>query len=89
MNPGFHFVIEELCPLISSVEHQRATEEEVLEAKRSCHSTEIEQIPILAVVFQRHFVSWGCVQCVLFNVPINIIELHENVIKITASDFHA
>lgn len=45
VNPGLELRIEKLQPLLSYMEDQRATEEQVLEAKAGCYTTEIKKVP--------------------------------------------
>lgn len=44
VDPGLELRVEKLLPLVSHVKHKGATEEEVFEAKTSCHAAEVEQI---------------------------------------------
>ena len=50
MDPGFHGGVEELEPvelglLGADVEHQRITQEQMLEAKTCGYSTKVKQVP--------------------------------------------
>jgi len=65
MNPWVQGRVEKLKPFITNMEHQTATQKKMLQTETSSNATEIEEITILTMVFQCHFISWGCIQSVL------------------------
>lgn len=46
MDPRLQLGVEELQPLLSDVEDERATQEKVLQAETGRHSPEIKQVPL-------------------------------------------
>lgn len=44
VDPGLELRVKKLLPFISHMKHQGPTEEEVFEAKASCHASEVEQV---------------------------------------------
>lgn len=54
-----HGGVIKLQPLAADVKDQRLAEKEMLVAEAGCHPAEVEEIGVLAVVFQRYAVGLG------------------------------
>jgi hypothetical protein len=60
--PHLHFRVIELDPIVADVEHKGSAQKEMFVPETRSDTAKIEQIGILAVVFERHQVGLGPVQ---------------------------